>query len=70
MHRDLVLSESKELLAKLVIMFLVPFPLQEIDNGFSASEEPLAISPDAIFCVRFADELGVAGGQASVLVTW
>ena len=55
---DFVVSESEELFAKLVVMLLVPFPLEEVINCFSASQEPLAVAPDAVRSVGFGDFSG------------
>ena len=51
LDRNLIVGEGKELLAQFVVVFFVPFPGQEVDDGGGAGEEFVSVSPDAIFGV-------------------
>lgn len=57
---DLVVRESKQFLAKAVVVLLVPLGCQELDDSFRALEKAIAVAPDAVRCVRFGYLLGVA----------
>jgi hypothetical protein len=61
---DLVVAESKELLAQLVVVLLVPLPSQEFDDGFSSGKKPIAVAPDAVACVGLGDFLGISRMQS------
>jgi hypothetical protein len=61
---DLVLSESEELLAQLVVLLLVPFPGQEFNDGFSAGEKFVPVTPDAIARVAFRHLFGISRLQS------
>lgn len=46
-------------------MLFIPLPCEKAYDLFSAINEPLAIAPDAVLCVGFANDFGIAGYLAS-----
>jgi len=61
LHRDLVIGECEQLLAQAVVLFLLPFLGQEVNNRICAREESVAVPPDGVGCVRFRACNGMPG---------
>lgn len=67
LHGDLVIGERKQLFAKLVIVFFLPFLGEELDDLVGALDELVAVSPDGVGRVGFGDGLWVSVRFGSVV---
>jgi hypothetical protein len=57
---NLVVGECKELFPQAIVVLLLPFLGQEINNGIVATEEVGSISPDRVFGVCWCYSLWIS----------
>lgn len=60
LHSDLIICERKQLLAKLIITFLLPFLCEELNNLVGSLDKLVTISPNAIRRIDLCDVFWVS----------
>jgi hypothetical protein len=61
LDRNFVIGEREQLLAKSVVLLLLPFLGQEVFDCGGSGKEGVAVSPNAVGGVRLSDDFWVPG---------